>query len=144
MIIVAVVLYFLFRSPIIVRKGIANVVMSEGGISEAKIVVRVKNRSSKQVSNIEVIDNVPHIAHVEKELSIGSMQPHAVMQHPKRGVVIKWNIEAIEPGDERVLSYKMKSRLAILGEFNLPAATARCKVGEKVVISNSNRVSIGG
>ena len=144
LLIIAIVLYFLFRSPIVARKSIANVSFSEGGVSEAKVVVRVKNRSSKQITNIEVVDNLTHIAHVERELSIGSMQPHAVMQHPKRGVIIKWIIEALEPGDERVLSYKMKSRLPILGEFNLPAATARAKVGDKVVISNSNRVSVGG
>ncbi len=142
--IAAVILYFLFRSPIVVRKGIANVEMSEGGISEVKVFIRVKNRSGKPITNIEVIDNVPHIAHVEKELSIGSMQPHAILQHPKKGVIIKWNVEAIEPGDERVLSYKMKSRLAILGEFNLPSANARCKVDDKVIISNSNRISVGG
>ena len=139
----AVIVYFLFRSPIVVSKSIASVGTSEGGVSEAKVVVRVKNRSSGQIANIEVLDYLTHIAHVEKELSIGSMQPHAVMQHPKKGMIIKWNIETLEAGDERVLSYKMKSRLAILGEFNLPSATARCKIGDKVIISNSNRVSIG-
>jgi hypothetical protein len=144
LIIVAIILYFLFRSPIVVRKSIASFATSEGGISEAKIVVRVKNRSAKQITNIEVADSLPHITHVEKELSIGSMQPHAVLKHPKKGLVIKWTIETLESGDERVLSYRMKSRLAILGELNLPAATARCKVGDKVVISNSNRVSVGG
>lgn len=142
--IAAIALYFLFRSPIVVRKGVANIGMSEGGVSEAKVVVRIKNRSQNQITNIEVLDNVPHIAHVEKEISIGSMQPHAVLKHPKGGLVIKWTIETLEPGDERVLSYRMKSRLAILGEFNLPAATARCKIGDKVIISNSNRVSVGG
>ena len=91
-----------------------------------------------------MIDHVPHIAHVEKELSIGSMQPHAILQHPKRGVMIKWNVEVLEAGDERVLSYKMISRLPILGEFTLPSANARCKVGNKVIISNSNRVMVGG
>jgi len=142
--ITAVALYFLFRSPIVVRKGVANVSYSEGGISDAKVVVRVKNRSGSQITNIEVVDHVPHIAHVEKELSIGSMQPHAILQHPKRGLIIKWTIESLEPGDERVLSYRMRSRLPILGEFNLPTASARCKIGDKVVISNSNRVSVGG
>ena len=142
--IVAIVLYFVFRSPIVVRKSIANVGMSEGGISEAKVVVRVKNRSSNQITNIEVMDNVPNIAHVEKEISIGSMQPHAILQHPKKGVMMKWILESLEPGDERVLSYKMRSRLPILGEFNLPAATARTKVGNKLVISNSNRVTVVG
>ena len=143
-VVIAVILYFIFRSPIIVRKSIANIGMSEGGIADAKIVVRVKNRGSKQITNIEVIDTIPNIAHVEKELSIGSMQPHAILKHPKKGIVLKWTIETLEAGDERVLSYKMKSRLAILGEFNLPNANARCKVGNKVVISNSNRVSVGG
>ncbi|MBI2558478.1 hypothetical protein HYW20_04090 [Candidatus Woesearchaeota archaeon] len=144
LVIIALVLYFVFRSPIIVRKSIANVGTTEGGISEAKIVVRVKNRSANQITNIEVLDNLSHIAHVEKEISIGSVQPHSVLQHPKKGMLIKWTIEALEPGDERVLSYKMKSRLPILGEFNLPAANARCKIGDRVVISNSNRVSMGG
>ena len=144
LIIVAVVLYFLFRSPLVVRKSIANVGMSDGGISEAKVVVRVKNRSANQIANIEVMDNVPHIANVEKELAIGSMQPHAILQHPKKGIMIKWNIESLEAGDERVLSYKIRSRLSILGEFNLPAANARAKIGNKVIITNSNRVSVGG
>jgi len=142
--IMAVLIYFLFRGPIVVRKSIANVVVSEGGISEAKVVIRVKNRSSKQLTNIEVLDNVPHIAHVEKELSIGSMQPHAILQHPKKGMMIKWIIESLEAGDERVLSYKLKSRLPILGEFSLSAASARCSVGSKLVIGHSNTVTVGG
>ena len=140
----AIILYFLFRSPIVVGKSVANIGMSEGGISEAKVVVRVKNRSTGPITDIEVMDSLPHIAHVEKELSIGSMQPHAVLNHPKNGLMIRWIIEIIEPGDERVLSYRMKSRLPILGEFNLPAATARAKIGNKVVISNSNRVTVNG
>lgn len=142
--IAAIALYFLFRSPIVVGKSIANISMSEGGISEAKVVVRVKNRSPKQITNIEVMDSLPGIAHVEKEISIGSMQPHAVLNHPKKGIMIKWAVDALEPGDERVLSYRMKLRLAVLGELNLPAATARAAIGNKVIISNSNRVSVSG
>src|SRR3989338_60666 len=140
----AILLYFLFRSPIVVRKGFANVGMSEGGIADVKVVVRVKNRSSKPLAGIEVADHVPHIAHVEKELSIGSMQPHAILQHPKGDLIIKWTLENLEAGDERVLSYRMKSRLPILGELNLPAANARCKDGNKVIIRNSNRIIVGG
>lgn len=142
--IAAIVLYFLFRSQIVVGKSIANIGMSEGGISEAKVVVRVRNRSPNQITNIEVMDSLPSIAHVEKEISIGSMQPHAVLNHPKKGIMIKWAVDALEPGEERVLSYRMKLRLAVLGELNLPAATARAAVGNKVIISNSNRVSVSG
>lgn len=142
--IISIILYFVFRSPIVAKKSIANVGMSEGGISGAKVVIRIKNRSGSQIANIEVMDHLPHIAHVEKELSIGSMQPHAVLQHPKRGLIIKWNLEMLEPGDERVLSYRMKTRLPILGEFSLPSASARTKIGNKVIITNSNRISVIG
>jgi hypothetical protein len=142
--ILTVILYFMFRSPLVVTKSTVSVGMSEGGVSGAKVVVRVKNRSKNRIDDIEATDYVPHIAHVEKDVSIGSMQPHAVLKHPKKGVMIRWKIEAIEPGDERVLSYKMKSRLAILGEFNLPSASARAKVGRKLIISNSNRVTVNG
>ncbi len=51
-------------------------------------------------------------------------------------------LENLEPGEERVLSYKMRSRLPILGEFNLPSANARSKVDNRVIISNSNRVTV--
>ena len=88
------------------------------------------------------MDNVPHIADVQKDLEIGSIQPHAILKHPKRGLMIKWNIDNLETGEEKVLSYKMKSRLSILGEFNLQSATARAKIDNRVVISNSNRVSV--
>lgn len=141
--IVALALYFVFRSPIVIRKSVANIGLSEGGVSGAKIIIRVKNRSPKQILGIEVLDHLPHLAHVEKDVSIGSMQPHAVLQHPKKGLVIKWAIESLEAGDERVLSYRMRSRLPILGEFNLPAATARCKANNRIIIRNSNRVTVG-
>jgi len=142
LVIISIVLYFLFRSPMVVSKSVSNVTMKEGAISEAKIVIKVKNRSAKKLENIEVMDNVSHIAHVEKEAAVGSIQPHAILTHPKKGVIMKWKIESLEPGDERVLSYRMKSRLPILGEFNLPSASARANSGKNVVLANSNRVTV--
>ena len=139
-------LYFLFRSPLVVKKEVANVRTKDGGISEMKVIIKVKNRSRSQLTTIEVTDNIPSIAEVEKEISIGSMQPAKVLRHPQhshKGGIIKWDIESIEAGDERVLSYKFKSRFPILGEFSLPSASARCKYGKRHVISNSNRAVVG-
>jgi len=142
--IIAVILYFLFRSPLVVRKSTASVTSREGGISEVKVVVRVKNRSRGLLTGIEVMDSAPQIADVHKEIEVGSIQPHAILKHPKRGLLIRWNLEKLEPAEEMVLSYRMKSRLTILGEFNLQAASARAKAGNKMVIATSNRVVVSG
>ena len=136
-----IVIYFLFRSPLVVNKGVTHIGRMEGGISDLKVVIKVKNRSKKQLSDIEVSDTIPIIAEVEKDLSIGSMQPAKLLRHHK-GVIIKWSIETLDGGDERVLSYKFKSRLAILGEFSLPSANAKCRYGNRHVISNSNRAIV--
>src|SRR3989338_8427126 len=141
-----ILLYFIFRSPLVVKKEVANVRTKEGGVSDMKVIIKVKNRSGSQLTGIEVTDNITSIAEVEKEISIGSMQPAKVLrhpQHPHKGGVIKWDIESIEAGDERVLSYKFRSRFPILGEFSLPSASARCKYGKRQVISNSNRAVVG-
>ena len=141
-IIALVILYFVFRSPLVAKKEVANIKMSEGGVSDLKVIIKVRNRSSNPLSNIEVTDTIPSIAEVEKEISIGSMQPAKLLRHAHKGVLIKWDIESLEAGDERVLSYKFKSRLAILGEFHLPSASARCIYGKRHVISNSNRAIV--
>ncbi len=142
LVILSVILYFLLRSPIVLKKSVVNLVLKEGGVSEVKAVVRVKNRSGKKIDNIEVLDFVPGMAYVEKEVTIGSIQPDSLLKHPKKGVTIKWIIENLDAGDERVLSYKIRFGLSVLGEFNLPSAVGRCKVGHRFSISNSNRVGL--
>jgi hypothetical protein len=135
-------LYIVFRSPITLSKEIASVGTHEGGISEVKVIVRVKNRGKEPLTDIEVGDVVPHIASVEKELSIGTMQPDKISYHEKKGTIIKWTVSSLEPSEGVILSYRIKSRLSILGDFHLPSATARCKHRNSYVITNSNRVTV--
>ncbi len=141
-ILVLIGIYLVFRSPIILSKEIASVGTHEGGISEVKVIVRVKNRGKEPLTDIEVGDVVPHIGSVEKELSIGTMQPDKVSYHEKKGSIIKWTVASLEPSEGVILSYRIKSRLSILGDFHLPSATARCKHRNSYVITNSNRVTV--
>jgi hypothetical protein len=141
-IIILISLYFVFRSPITLSKEVASIGTSEGGISEVKVIIRVKNRGKEPLSDIEVGDVVPHIATVEKELSIGTMQPDKISYHERKGTIIKWTVASLEPNEGVILSYRLKSRLSILGDFHLPSATARCKHRNSYVITNSNRVTV--
>src|SRR3989338_2379151 len=134
-------LYFVFRSPIVLVKEVGAVSIKEGGISEVKIIIRVKNRGKDTLSQIEVGDMVPSIAQVEKEMALGVMHPEKIIQQ-RQGTIVKWMVQELASNEGVVLSYRMKSRLTILGDFHLPSATARCKSGNSYVITNSNRVTV--
>ncbi|MBS3133282.1 hypothetical protein J4470_04130 [Candidatus Woesearchaeota archaeon] len=120
----AVILYYLLRSPVcaIKKAGILN--LREGGISELKIIVHVKNRSSQAFERLTVTDSIPTMAQVTTGPDIGTVKPASVYNDGMK-TIVKWELDRIEKGEERILSYKMRSHLAILGSLTLPAVVVR-------------------
>jgi hypothetical protein len=135
-------LYYLFRSPVTARKTAANIALKEGGVSELKIVLNVSNRSNNKLRNIEVIDRIPNIADLEKGLTIGTLHPTKILKHERKGTLIKWVIDNLDAGDERVISYKIKSHLSILGEFSLTPTIVKFNFKGKEIITHSNSLGI--
>lgn len=145
LIVVVWVGYYLFRSPIVVLKSASSISMKEGGINEFKVVMHVKNRTHKPVLNIRVIDRVPKIAHVIEEFDVGILKPSKIIKHEKRGTILKWAVDSLESNDEVIISYRIKSRLSILGQFSMPRSIARystAKGGERLTTSNVLRLSV--
>lgn len=132
-------LYIIYRSPLVITKSTSNIVMREGGISELKIILSLKNRSYKPVEDISVTDKVPPVAEIKKEFEVGTLQPTRILKHEKKGTFVKWKLEALEPFEERILSYTIKSKLSILGEFKLPIAKSSFKYGKKRRKTTSNQ-----
>ena len=59
--------------------------------------------------------------------------------------MIKWEVKELEGFEERVLAYKIKSRLCVLGDFRLPVAVVRYKaVSGKERSTHSNSVTLVG
>ena len=139
---IVIVLYFIFRSPLTIKKIATNIGFKEGGVSELKVVLNVRNRSKIKLEEIEIIDKIPNIADLEKGLTIGTLHPTKILKHERKGTIIKWLIDEINPGDERVISYKIKSHLSILGEFSLTQAIAKFRFKGKEVIAHSNTLGI--
>ena len=137
-----VLFYFVLRSPLTVKKTASNIALKEGGVSELKVILNVSNRSNNKINDIEIIDKIPNIADLEKGLTIGTLQPSKILRHEKKGTMIKWVIEELHAGDERVITYKVKSHLSIVGEFSLAQAVAKCRYKGKTVISHSNSLGI--
>jgi len=143
LLIAVVIAYYVLRSPLVMRKEASNIVKSEGGISELTVVLHIKNRSKDKLKEIDITEFIPALVSIEKEVSIGSLQPTKILRHEKKkNTIVKWSLDHLDASEERVLSYKIKTKLSILGTFSLPTATASFKLNNKVLTSTSNRLSI--
>ena len=145
LLIVVIALYYSLRAPLSIRKEVVSSVKRHGGIVEMSVVLHIKNRGQGKINDVEIAETIPSIVSVGREVSIGSLQPSKILRHEKKGTtIVKWYIDHIDVSEERVLSYKIKSELSILGSFSLPAATAVFKYNRKTYTTVSNRLSVDG
>lgn len=126
--ILALISYYLLRSPITIKKQAKGILHdTEGGVSKVKIILHIKNRTGKVVDNITIVDKIPHIASLEKEFAIGTLHPTKTIRHEKKGTIVKWQITTLEPFEERIISYQIKSKLDIIGSMKLSRAMVKYK-----------------
>ncbi|MFP4524149.1 MAG: hypothetical protein ACLFO2_02410 [Candidatus Woesearchaeota archaeon] len=121
-IILAIIGYFVLRSPIVAVKEAHVTHKDQEGMNEMKVRVFVKNRSKRQVNRLKVIDRVPRIAEFITSAHLGTLQPSKVTKSERRGTIARWEIDSLEPYEERIISYKIKSKLKIVGKMVLPPA----------------------
>ncbi|MBD3163839.1 hypothetical protein GF323_01450 [Candidatus Woesearchaeota archaeon] len=141
-IIALAVFLYIKRSPIYIKKQVTEIDSQEGGISKAKILINVKNRSEKKISEIAVIDKIPKLLDVEKHTTLGSLKPKKIRKNKSHETLILWDIDELMPGEERVISYYVKSSLQILGGFTLQAVMAKFRERGQLRSIRSNRVFI--
>ncbi len=134
-------LYYIFRSPVKIRKEVTVIGYEEGGISDLKVILHVKNRSRRNYDKIIISDKVPAIAHIVKASEVGSLTPTKTMQ-TKDGAIIRWELEKLEPSEERVFSYTVKSKLSILGKMRFPHASAKFSYDNKERKTRSNSSTV--
>lgn len=90
---------------------------------------------------------MPRIAELLKEHEVGTLAPNKVIRHDRKGTIIKYEVGDILPKEERVISYKVKSSLSILGGVSLPEAVARFVTAtgkERTSSSNKPKVKFLG
>ncbi len=142
LIIILILLYLKFRGPLTIQKSVAGIEKREGGISNVNIILAIKNRGKTALKDIELMDRIPNLADIEKEISIGTLQPVKILKHEKKGSLVKWVLDNLDASEERVIRYRIKSKLSIIGGFNLPAAVAKYRHNNKETKSRSNKVTI--
>lgn len=141
-IIAAIILYYAFRSPILMKKEATIAAGSEdSGISEIKVLIYIQNRTRTQFRGVKVMDKIPAIAELKDEFIAGTLKPSKVLRNEKKGTVIEWGLQTVEPYEERIISYRLKSKLSILGLFNLPPSMVKYVLAGKERSLLSNKVT---
>ncbi|MGV8162638.1 MAG: hypothetical protein ACP5N2_04890 [Candidatus Nanoarchaeia archaeon] len=139
LIILAIVLYFMFRSPVILLKEAGVVEEDEHGISEIKVKLFIKNRSRKMLEQITITDKVPGISEYVESNNLGSMKPSRITKTTAKGTILHWDLEKLDAFEERIITYKLKSKLKIVGDMSLPRSRVKFTYGagkkERFVIS---------
>lgn len=136
--------YFQFRSPIVLMKQTVVTGKDEEGVSEMKVRVFIKNRTAKAFYNLRLLDRAPSIAHVKMSEGLGVIEPTKIIRNEKRGTIIKWDFDSIEAYEERIVTYTIKARLKIIGNLGLPPVKAKFEnVSGKQRTTASGRAVIG-
>jgi len=143
LLIVIVASYYMLRSPMLITKEAKNIIKKEGGVSELTVILHLRNRAKNKIKGIEISDFIPALVSVGGDVPIGSLQPTKVLKHERKGnTIVKWTIDTLDASEELILSYRIKSKLSILGSFSLPVATAAFKYNDKTLTCTSNRLSV--
>ncbi len=141
--IVGLFVYNMMKSPIEIKKDAVVVGVSEGGISEIRVVLHLKNLTGKRYKNINVVDIIPKLAEFIPEKDDYSQSK--VYSNKNEGSIVKWNLDGLEKYEERILTYRIKSKLSILGGLTLPRAILRFtdETGsEQVTRSNTVKITL--
>ena len=132
------IFYYFKGKTVTIVKTLFRIYHEKEDVTEMKILLHVSNKTEQEVHNIKVIDILPGL--IKPTAEFATLKPERIQKGGK-GMRIIWNIPKLEKHEERVISYKVRSRLPLVGEVELPSASVQYRVrGKKLVSVKSNRL----
>lgn len=107
---IALLVFFYYFFVFLVPKYKKQVELKE---DVYKIKILVRNTSRKRMRNIEIRDFVPSLF---KIISFETLKPE--IKKSKDGFELIWKIKELKPGEEVLISYKVKPLIEIIGKVN--------------------------
>lgn len=109
---------------------------ADGGIS---VHVRVKNRTGKTISGVELEDFAPGIAELQEEFD--ARRPDQV-RHTDDGTSLLWRMGTLDPDEERIMTYRLTPRVEVEGRVSLPEAEVSYEQRNEEHTVSSHPVSV--
>ncbi len=132
-VVVLIILFnFYFKSNLKLTKKITQV-KTKGG--EFALKVSIHARAKKYVEKINIMDKLPPIVKLYKRY--GTIAPDRIDEKNRR---LEWNIESLNEGEDRVVSYIIYSKIGVVGRFELPPAKAIYEKKARIKETQSNKV----
>ncbi|MCL4399648.1 hypothetical protein M1293_04065, partial [Candidatus Parvarchaeota archaeon] len=132
-VIAAIVIFFYLNRKVVITKEVAEH-KAVGGFIDVKIAIRVRNVSKRPLTSISVKDWVP-----PNSLKVSSIGPkEGKIARQGNNVHINWMEDNLNPGDEIILMYSIKSKIGIIGSIKLSKATVRFEYNSKKYEKKSN------
>ncbi len=113
------IVFFSIERSVVIKKRIFRGKEIIEGVKEHKIFLLVRNGKKYPLNDVKVMDLVPNV--VDLMTDFGSLKPDRI-QHGERATRLLWNVIKLDPGEERVFSYKVRKKHNIVGEAVLPTA----------------------
>jgi hypothetical protein len=147
LLVLVILAYLAYRiamsNPLVVKKKIVALRKHGGAIADFAVMIYLKNRSKEPVRNIRVVDRVTRMVQLKPDPFEGSMHPVKMHTHASEGTLLEYRFSEIAPGDERVIKYKVYSKLHIFGNLALkPAVVEFNKKNGALRKSKSNLFTI--
>ena len=112
--VIAFLIYIWTRKVVVIKDIISH--RMEGGVMEAKVQIRVHNISRTPFFNFKITEHLPPI--VSAVAGIGTLDGQLVVRGGEKK--IKWHIDEIRPDEQVIITYKMKTKIEILGKIMIP------------------------
>ncbi len=142
LLLIIIFVIYLKRRNVSVKKSVFKITESKDGVTELKILLHVKNKTHKEIYNLKIIDLLPKV--IKPESDFGTLKPSKIQQGTA-GMRLIWEIDKLDPGEERIISYKVSSKLPLVGKMMLPPALVQhYGKGKRLINVRSNRLIFSG
>ncbi len=131
-IVLAIVANVYWKSDLILAKKIQQV-KTKGG--EFALRVSINAKAKRHIEKINIVDKLPPIVKLYQRY--GAITPDRVDEKNRR---LEWNLESLNEGEDRVLSYIIYSKIGVVGRFELPPAKAIYEKKARIKETQSNKV----
>ena len=103
-------------TSLVLRKRV-SFVRAKGG--EFALKVSIAAQAKKHIDRVNLVDRLPPLVSLHEKF-LGE-QPTRADEKNRR---VEWNFESMQPGEIRIVSYIIYSKVGVFGKFELPTATA--------------------
>lgn len=111
--------YYQLTRKLVISKVLLEQEM-EGGSLLAKLEITIKNLSRKPLSTVKIIEELPLF--VTGVGGFTTLKPEV-----KNERNLEWTIEHLSPREERIMTYKIKTKIGIIGAVSLPSTKVAFK-----------------